>query len=158
MTKQVLEKDVEVNFRTSLVRSTLLVDTTPSYESVEKYYHHLLAECESMAVSTSTMTPSTTMTPPTTPLKPEPKIKPMRTDNKDNVPTPPPPPRAPSQERVSGEEGDKATKAATPCKFYGYTFKGCARGTKCPFKHSWEGNEKEKSGRCWTCGGKGPFN
>ena len=79
----------------------------------------------------------------------------MRTDNKDNVPTPPPPPRAPSQERVSGEEGDKATKAATPCKFYGYTFKGCARGTKCPFKHSWEGNEKEKSGRCWTCGGKG---
>ena len=63
MTKQVLEKDVEVNFRTSLVRSTLLVDTTPSYESVEKYYHHLLAECESMAVSTSTMTPSTTMTP-----------------------------------------------------------------------------------------------
>ncbi|CAE7797213.1 RE1 [Symbiodinium sp. CCMP2592] len=47
--------DVEVSFRTSLVRSTLLVDTTPSYDSVEKYYHHLLAECEAMAVSTSTM-------------------------------------------------------------------------------------------------------
>ena len=49
ITKAVLEKEPEANFRTSLVRSHLSVDTTPSFESVEKYYHHLLAECESLA-------------------------------------------------------------------------------------------------------------
>ncbi|CAE7357873.1 unnamed protein product, partial [Symbiodinium sp. CCMP2456] len=153
MTKQVLDKDMEVNFRTNLVRSTLLVDTTPSYDSVEKYYHHLLAECEAMAVASSTMTTVTTST--TTPVnaqKPEPRLRPLRTETPS---TPPPPPRLPPTDRGSGDEADRAAKAAVPCKFYGKTYKGCARGTRCPFKHSWEGNEKEKNGRCWTCGGKG---
>ncbi|CAE7441104.1 RE1 [Symbiodinium sp. CCMP2592] len=156
ITKQVLEKDMEVNFRTSLVRSTLLVDTKPSYDSVEKYHHHLLAECETMAVASSTLTSTTTPQPTATGApRPEPKIKPMRTDSKDNIPVPPPPPRTPSGDRSSGEDTERAAKASVPCKFYGLTYKGCARGTKCPFKHSWEGNEKEKQNRCWTCGGKG---
>ncbi|CAE7422957.1 GIP [Symbiodinium sp. CCMP2592] len=45
ITKNVLEKDAEASFRTSLVKSHLSVDTKPSLDSVEKYYHHLLAEC-----------------------------------------------------------------------------------------------------------------
>ena len=53
MTRAVLEKDQEVVFRTSLVRSNLLVDTKPTYETVEQYYHHLLAECEAMAVTST---------------------------------------------------------------------------------------------------------
>ena len=142
ITKSVIERDSEVSFRTSWVRSTLLVDTTPSYDSVEKYYHHLLAECESLAVASSTMTSS--QPTPTPAQKPEPKMKPMRTET---VPVPPPPPRTTSQDRSSGEEGDRASKANTLCKFFGKTYKGCARGSKCPFKHTWEGNEKEKSGR-----------
>ncbi|CAE7226577.1 RE2, partial [Symbiodinium sp. CCMP2456] len=52
ITKKVLEKEAEANFRTSLVRSHLMADTAPSYDTVEKYYHHLLAECETIAVAT----------------------------------------------------------------------------------------------------------
>ena len=78
MTKLVLERDQEVSFRTSLVRSNLLVDTKPSYDSVEQYYHHLLAECEAMAVTSPTSGTTTTATPPSN--KPEPKIKPMKTE------------------------------------------------------------------------------
>ncbi|CAE7822041.1 unnamed protein product [Symbiodinium sp. CCMP2456] len=51
ITKKVLEKEAEANFRTSLVRSHLMVDTTPSYDTMEKYYHHLLAECETIIAS-----------------------------------------------------------------------------------------------------------
>ena len=71
------------------------------------------------------------------------------------VPAPPPPPRTASQDGTSGEDSEKASRASTVCKFFGRTYKGCARGNRCPFKHSWEGIEKEKSSRCLACGGKG---
>ena len=155
MTKKVLEGDPEVSFRTSLVRSSLAVDTTPTYETVEKFYNHLLAECESMVVSSTSLAPSTS--PTTTPNagnRPDPKIKPMKPEPKNgNVPTPPAPPRSPPQSTTTGQE-EQDKRGGVACRFFGKTFKGCARGPKCPFKHSWEGLEKEKPNRCWLCGGK----
>ncbi|CAE7214179.1 RE1 [Symbiodinium sp. CCMP2456] len=71
MVKKVMEKNPEASFRTSLVKSTLMVDTRPTMESVD-----------------------------------------------------------------SAEEIDKEKRATTLCR--------------CPFKHTWEGNEKEKAQRCWT--------
>ena len=151
MTKLVLERDQEVSFRTSLVRSNLLVDTKPSYDSVEQYYHHLLAECEAMAVTSPTSGTTTTATPPSN--KPEPKIKPMKTEPKA---PPPQPPQHGSRTTTTGpgveEEEDK--RGQVLCRYFGKSFKGCARGAKCPFKHTWEGNEKEKASRCNLCGGK----
>ena len=89
MTKLVLERDQEVSFRTSLVRSNLLVDTKPSYDSVEQYYHHLLAECEAMAVSSQTS--STTSSGAPTTNKPEQRIKPMKPEPKSSPSQPPQP-------------------------------------------------------------------
>ena len=153
MVKKLMEKFPEASFRTSLVKSTLLVDTRPTMETVESYYKHLLAECETLAVAVSSTTSGVT----TTTTRPEPRIRPMKPEL--TTPTPPPPPlpsRSPSQNTSAsgGEEAEKEKRASVPCRYFGKTYKGCARGSKCPFKHSWEGNEKEKTQRCWTCGGK----
>ncbi|CAE7753847.1 RE1 [Symbiodinium sp. CCMP2592] len=152
MTRSVLERDQEVSFRTSLVRSNLLVDTKPSYDSVDQYYHHLLAECEAMAVSSQTSGTTSTSTP----NKPDPKIKPMKPEPKGGTPQPPPAPPSTSRTTTSGQGGEEEVdkRGQVPCRYFGKSFKGCARGTKCPFKHSWEGNEKEKAVRCHLCGGK----
>ncbi|CAE7830743.1 TY5A [Symbiodinium sp. CCMP2592] len=152
MTRSVLERDQEVSFRTSLVRSNLLVDTKPSYDSVDQYYHHLLAECEAMAVSSQTSGTTSTSTP----NKPDPKIKPMKPEPKGGPPQPPPAPPSTSRTTTGGQGGEEEVdkRGQVPCRYFGKSFKGCARGTKCPFKHSWEGNEKEKAVRCHLCGGK----
>ncbi|OLQ05728.1 Copia protein [Symbiodinium microadriaticum] len=161
ITRSVLEKEPEVSFRTSLVKSHLLVDTKPSYDSVEKYYHHLLAECESLAVASSTITTSPATTT-VTPAKPEPKMRPLkpeRTSTTTGTPTataPPGPSRSSSQSTAKSEgetlERTADEKAKVPCKFFAKTYKGCARAGRCPFLHSWEG--VEKTGRCLACGGK----
>ena len=153
MSKRLMEKYPDASFRTSLVKSTLMVDTRPTLDSVDAYYRHLLAECETLAVAAS----SPTTTTPANSGKPEPKIKPMKpepTSTTTTITPPSAPPRSPSQNTSGNDESDKEKRANTPCRYFGKTYKGCARGTKCPFQHTWEGNEKEKAQRCWTCGGK----
>ncbi|CAE7446981.1 RE1 [Symbiodinium sp. CCMP2592] len=157
MVKALLDRNPEALFRSNLVKSTLMVDTRPTAESVDSYYKHLLAECEALAVTSAALAIPTT---PTT-SRPEAKVKPMRTDkgNQPNPPVPPPPPtptRSSSQSttRSDMDAGDKSLedKSKVPCKFFGRTYKGCARGSRCPFQHSWEG--LDKNGRCLGCGGK----
>ena len=163
ITRAVLEKEPEVSFRTSLVKSHLQVDTKPSYETVEKFYHHLLAECETLAISSATMVVSSTLSTTTPPLKPDPKMKPMKPERPNSTPTTTTPnaatangSRSPSASttRSDGEQSDKnqEDRSKVPCKFFGKTYKGCARAARCPFMHSWEGIEKV--GRCLACGGK----
>ena len=43
----VLERNSEASFRTHLVRSNLKIDSNPTMDNVEKYYKHLMGECES---------------------------------------------------------------------------------------------------------------
>ncbi|CAE7349608.1 unnamed protein product [Symbiodinium sp. KB8] len=50
MVRKLMDQYPEASFRTSLVKSTLMVDTRPTMESVDGYYRHLLAECETLAV------------------------------------------------------------------------------------------------------------
>ena len=100
MTRLVLERDQEVSFRTSLVRSDLLVDTKPTYDTVEQYYHHLLAECEAMAVTGTTSGTTTSTTSTGTSGKPEHKMRPMKPDPKSPPPPPPAPTRTTSQNEL----------------------------------------------------------
>ncbi|OLP89029.1 Copia protein [Symbiodinium microadriaticum] len=151
LVRQVLEKNPDASFRTSLLKSNLRVDTNPSYESIESYYRHLMGECEALAVG---MTSSATTTNP--PVKAEPKLKPVR-DPKVTQPSSTPPKAASSSTTSTTtvtEPGkyDKA-KSEVPCKFFGKTARGCARTNRCPFSHSWEGLDKKD--RCLACGGKG---
>ncbi|CAE7033302.1 RE2, partial [Symbiodinium sp. KB8] len=57
--KGVLERHSEASFRTNLVRSNLRVDTNPSYETVDKFYKHLMGECETPTSPTTTSTNKT---------------------------------------------------------------------------------------------------
>eukprot|EP00439_Symbiodinium_sp_Y106_P086282 s250_g32.t1 len=57
---KVVESNPDMGFRTNLVRSTLQVDMRPSYEIIDTYYKHLMAECEALAVSSSSLTTSVT--------------------------------------------------------------------------------------------------
>ena len=151
LVRQVLEKNPDASFRTSLLKSNLRVDTNPSYESIERYYRHLMGECEALAVG---MTTSTTTANP--PAKAEPKLKPVR-DPKVTQPssTPPKATSASTSSTTTVTELVKYDKAKSevPCKFFGKTARGCARTNRCPFSHSWEGLDKKD--RCLACGGKG---
>ena len=162
MVKAVLERNQDATFRTSLVKSTLQIDTNPSYDKVESYFKHLMAECEALAVASNTSTGTSSTT--TTVEKPEPKMRPLRADTKQGPPQPPPtlaktPPSTPGSTATTPTNGEAANKdkKEVPCKYFAKTYKGykgCARGSKCPFLHSWEGNEREKPSRCLECGGK----
>ena len=151
LVRQVLEKYPEVSFRTSLLRSTLKVDTNPSYESVEGYYRHLMGECEALAVGAAT-----TLSPTTAVSKPEPRLKPVRGDPKQGGPAPntsKAPPTTPTSTTSTSDPKFEKARSEVPCKFFGRTVKGCIRCSKCPFSHSWEGLDKKD--RCLLCGGKG---
>ena len=51
MTRKLLQAHRELQFRVSLVRSGLGVDTTPNDVNVEQFAYHLLAEFEQLALS-----------------------------------------------------------------------------------------------------------
>ena len=160
--RKVVEKNADMGFRTNLIRSTLQVDTRPSYESIDTYYKHLMAECEALAVSSSSLTTTsngTNTTATASSSRPEPKMRPLKTEPKYQAPMLPTAtsrstttPGGPSEHE--GNEAHSAEKKDVPCRYFGKTHKGCARAGKCPFLHSWTGLEKEKGSRCLACGGK----
>ena len=146
----VLASEYHANFRTSLIRSALRVDTAFWYESVESFYQHLLAEMEALATGTATSAASS----PTSPSAP-PRVKEMRTGNRtgDRNRSGESPTSVPTS-LTTGKNPEKTEKrASTACRYFGKTNKGCTRGSKCPFKHTWDGLEKRE--RCLECGGKG---
>ena len=152
LVKQVLEKNQEVMFRTSLLRSNLKVDTNPSYESVEGYYRHLMGEMEALAVG-STPSSTTTSTPT---AKQEPRLRPFKGEPKGGPPGAAPPKAggsSPGSTTSGAEHKYDKPKSEVPCKFFGRVARGCARGSKCPFMHSWDGLDKKD--KCLLCGGKG---
>ena len=51
MTKRVLDNNRELQFRVSLVRSGLGVDTTPAEVNVEQLANHLLAELDQLSIT-----------------------------------------------------------------------------------------------------------
>ena len=146
ITQGVLATDYQANFRTSLVRNSLSVDVSPTYQTVEAYHKHLLAEMEALASGTSATT-ATSLTSPT-------KLKELRAAQGHQPGTPSSTATmSPASPTLSDEKERMAKRAATLCRYFGKTQKGCVRGAKCPFKHSWDGMESKD--RCLACGGKG---
>ena len=156
LVKAVIEKSSDASFRTSLIKSILQIDTNPSYDKVDSYYKHLMAECEALALTTPT-----TSYPMTTVVKPEAKLKPVKPEGRPTSGThcsSAPPGRATTSTSTSSSTVPEATqhtgpKSEVPCRYFGRTAKGCSRASKCPFMHSWEGLDKKD--RCLNCGGKG---
>ena len=124
LTKKVLESHKEVQFRISLTRSSLGVDTTPTPLNVEQLAMHLLAELEQVALTEKRTHGSSS--------KGENKMKSMETDKEKEK----------GKGREKGEERPRQR-----CKFFN-TDDGCRKGKSCGWVHVVEGDRK----RCWTCG------
>ena len=51
LTRKILEANKELQFRVSLVRASLMVETTPTEQSVDQLAHHVLAEVDQLALT-----------------------------------------------------------------------------------------------------------
>ena len=130
LVRKIVSSYPDLNFRLSLVKSSLLVETVPTLETVTQYSEHLLAELEQMgqqAKRKEVMAES------------QPKVKKFE-EASGSKPEERTRPKGKPQEEFEGRR--------KPCRFY-LTDSGCRRGRGCPFGHQLDGER-----RCWTCGGK----
>ena len=148
----VLQKNADAAFRTSLVKNTLMVDTSPTLATVMQYQQHLKAEMETLA-GVMVMGSSRGA---------EPKAKPMQVEDgatdrekdKDRDKG-----KGKERERDKGKgKGKEAFGKGKDgeqkiCPWFAKSPEGCRRGKTCRFKHSFEGISKR--GRCLECGGEG---
>ena len=119
-----LEANRELNFRVSLARSMLQVDSTPTRDTVGKFATHLLAEIEQIAHLDSSKKSTSKDTPRT--AQPEVKMKKI--------------------EEGKGE-GKSGKGVRAPCRFF-LTEEGCRKGKECAWQHVLDDKK-----RCWNCGG-----
>jgi len=122
--RKVLESNKELQFRVSLARNSLGVDTRPTDITVGQFATHLLAEIEQVALSEKR---AAAVAP-----KGELKRKTMEVDKG----------KGKGREKPEGEEKQKPK-----CKFY-LTDGGCRKGKKCGFSHEM----RDERRRCYTCG------
>ena len=126
--KKLLNLHPDLNFRLSLVRNSLLVDTVPTLDSVNKYSEHLLAELEQMGHQAKKKEVATEVVP---------KIKRLEETSKQE-----------EKPRFGGKLNEEQESKKKPCRFF-LTETGCKRGRACQFGHVPDGER-----RCWACGAK----
>ena len=131
MTRRVLESHRDIQFRVSLVRNTLSVDTTPTSSSVDQLAAHLLAELEQCA-----MTDKRSIT---TTAKKEvelPKLKNMEAEAGEKG-------KGKGKDREKNDE----EKSKQKCRYY-LTEGGCRKGRECTWSHE----QRDELRRCYVCG------
>ena len=130
LVKKVLEMNGELRFRVSLARSTLMLDSAPNPQSVERFCTLLLAEIEQVAHTDKVDRRAA----------PKPKVNEFK---------------AKKDEEDDGEKKGKGKGSGDAknlvCKYF-LTEEGCRKGKDCGFAHQMD-NEK----RCWVCGCKSHF-
>ncbi|CAE7317847.1 GIP [Symbiodinium sp. KB8] len=135
----------EASFRTSMLRSRLMLDQNPTEENAKVLHQHLLSEMEQVVaaspVAKAKASPASISAPTAAP-----EVKGMNAEG--STPT--------SSDKGNAKGTRAERRAQQPCKFWFKTDQGCTRGARCGFSHSMEGiTEKEKIGRCLACSGKG---
>eukprot|EP00435_Cladocopium_sp_Y103_P016796 s584_g4.t1 len=131
LVRKVVEPNRELQFRISLVRSSLGVDTTPSDLNITQFANHLLAELEQASLSEK-RTPSST-------AKDQAKLKRIEDSQGSGE----------GKSKEKGEEGQSRERQR--CKFF-FTDSGCRKGKECRFLHDITKEEMAEKRRCWTCG------
>jgi len=133
-----LEGNKELNFRVSLARSNLQVDSNPTSKKVNALAIHLVAELEQVAhldQGASSMRKPNPKDPG--PPKAEPKVKKFE---------------APEAEKggAKAEGKGKSGKghSSDPCRFF-LTEGGCKKGKECSWLH-----QLDDQRRCWNCGAR----
>eukprot|EP00435_Cladocopium_sp_Y103_P026293 s3759_g6.t1 len=134
MSRKILDAHKELQFRVSLVRSGLGVDTIPNDTNVEQFAFHLLAEFEQLAISEKRSSTSTTKNDPT-------KVKPAENEKLKAA-------KVKKLEEGGGSpKKEESREEKGKCKFY-LSEQGCRRGKMC----SWSHDQKDERRRCYVCG------
>ena len=135
----------EASFRTSMLRSRLMLDQNPTEENAKVLHQHLLSEMEQV-VAASPVAKAKAGPQATLASTAAPEVKGMNAEGS-----------TPTSSDKGNSKGTRAERRAQqPCKFWFKTDQGCTRGARCGFSHSMEGiTDKEKIGRCLACSGKG---
>ncbi|CAJ1452728.1 unnamed protein product [Effrenium voratum] len=132
LTKKVLENNKDLNFKISLARSTLQVDTVPNYSTIGTYCEHLLSELEQLVHTEKKVAKATDA---------DSKVKKFEGagagygygGGKGG------------ESRAPRKEGE--ARERKPCRYY-LTDVGCRRGRQCTFAH----DAKDDKNRCYECG------
>ena len=129
MTKPVISKDVEVTWRTEMVKSALQLHARPSEEAVRSYHKHLLAEFETSAGASK-------------PKKGDvPKVQAFDASGGSG-----------GNGNPSGGAGAKGGGKGKTCKYF-LSPKGCKYGAACRSPHSMaELSKAERFKKCLNCG------
>lgn len=133
ISKKVLEVNSELRFRVSLARSTLMLDSAPTAQSVERYVTLLLAEMEQIAHTEKAEKKSN---------PPRPKLNEARVSKEG---------KGENEKGGKGKGKFGGDSKGAPCHYF-LTDEGCRRGRDCGFAHVMD-SEK----RCWACGSKSHF-
>ena len=128
ITKKMANTYPELNFRLQLIRSSLMVDSIPTHDSINKYSEHLLAELEQLGHQSRKKDP----------VPEPPKIKKFEEAPKFK------------KEGEDKKESEKGEEKKGRCRFF-LTDQGCRRGKGCTFSHDMRDDRR----RCWNCGGIG---
>ena len=132
----------QVSYRLSSVRQELQLDHRPCLGSSLEYAEYIQAECEELALST-TSSMAKTSNPPSSANQP---------------PSGGAPPGLKAFALGASGDGQRGStssgKTSQPCKYWG-SQGGCRRGEACGYFHSWDGIEKKD--RCYVCSGEGHF-
>ena len=135
-TKQLLERNSEVAFRTNMMRFSLDLDSAPTQGAVVKFHGHLLAECEQLAYRGRGKGGGSNI----------PVVKAANVTGNEAVTSTSSTPKGGGSPTSSGN--------GKPCKFF-MQEGGCQR-TNCKFVHDWNSIPKEeRSERCKGCGARG---
>ena len=138
LTRRLLDHHKDLQFRVSLIRSSLMVDTAPSEVSVANLAKHILAEVDQLAH----LERKTIATAP----KPDPnKIKSMDAQDKGDKPDK----GAGKGKSKDGttEDGRSDSRGKQKCKFF-LSDSGCKKGKECLWSHE----ERDGKRRCYICG------
>ena len=124
ITKKILENNKELNFRISLAKTTLMVESIPQLTTVHQLAEHLIAEVEQVAHL---------------------DLRPKKEEGRPAVK------RMEAEGSVKGGgkgKEDSPSKREELCRFF-LTDGGCKKGKGCGWKH-----QLDDQRRCWSCGAK----
>ncbi|CAE7577689.1 RE1 [Symbiodinium sp. CCMP2456] len=126
---KVLEKFADVKFRLALARNELRLSSSPTSDTVLKYYQHALAELQQVT----------------------PNVK----NNQEGARLKGASANATTSSGTGGSGSPTASpkRGKNPCKFF-QSEAGCKRGANCSFAHEFLSKADRKQ-RCWTCGAAG---
>ena len=132
LVRKILKDHGDLAFRIQLAKSSLLIDTVPTSDSVLRYANHLLAEIEQVAHQDKKKKEALPSA--------DPKIK--RFEEKGSGKG-----GDWKREEKGGWSGGSPEKSSVPnCKFF-LTEQGCKKGKSCAFQHTLDDQK-----RCWNCG------